>query len=92
MDKIHRNKRFVLNVDLEGFFDSFHIGRVVGYFEKNRHFNFPHEVAVTIGKIVYQVCRLRQRISGYGRMPAVPKQLPSGWKNDAGSDEKCYRE
>ncbi len=41
---------------------------------------------------VYQACRLRQRISGYGRMPAVPKQLPSGWKNDAGSDEKCHRE
>lgn len=57
---IHRNKRFVLNVDLEGFFDSFHIGRVVGYFEKNRHFNFPHEVAVTIGKIACYQGKLPQ--------------------------------
>ena len=28
----------------------------------------------------------------FGRMSAVPKQLPFGWKNDAGSDEKCHRE
>lgn len=35
---IHRNKRFVLNLDLENFFDSFHFGRVRGYFLKNRYF------------------------------------------------------
>lgn len=28
--KVHRNKRFVLNVDLEDFFTSFHFGRVRG--------------------------------------------------------------
>ena len=38
----HRNKRFVLNLDLNDFFDSFHFGRVVGYFEKNRYFRFSH--------------------------------------------------
>ena len=27
-DDIHRNKRFVLNLDLENYFDSFHFGRV----------------------------------------------------------------
>ena len=48
---IHRNKRYVLNVDLENFFESFHIGRVIGFFENNRHFRFPHEVSVTIAKI-----------------------------------------
>ena len=32
---IHRNKRYVVNFDLELFFDTFHIGRVIGYFEKN---------------------------------------------------------
>ena len=36
---------------------------------------------------VFQVCRLRQGISGYGRVSAVPEQLPPGWQNDAGSDE-----
>lgn len=32
--KIHRNKRYVLNLDLASFFDSFHFGRIQGYFEK----------------------------------------------------------
>lgn len=31
---IHRNKRYVLNLDLKDFFNSFHFGRVWGYFEK----------------------------------------------------------
>ena len=49
--KIHRNKRFVLNLDLENFFDTFHFGRVHGFFEKNRDFQLPHEAAVTIAQI-----------------------------------------
>ena len=34
---------------------------------------------------------LCQGISGNGRVPAVPEQLPSGWQNDAGSDERWCR-
>ena len=49
--KIHRNKRFVLNLDLEDFFSSFHFGRVQGYFEKNRDFHLPREVAVAIAQL-----------------------------------------
>jgi len=49
---IHRNKRFVYNVDLENFFDSFHFGRVRGYFAKNRYFQFPNEVATVIAQLV----------------------------------------
>ncbi|MFR2966224.1 MAG: hypothetical protein ACLTK0_07480 [Anaerovoracaceae bacterium] len=37
---VHRNKRIVLNYDLENFFDSFHFGRVRGYFWKQI---FSHE-------------------------------------------------
>lgn len=48
---IHCRKRFVLNLDLENFFDSFHFGRVKGYFEKNRDFHLPTEVALTIAQI-----------------------------------------
>ena len=48
----HRNKRFVLNIDLADFFDSFHFGRICGYFEKNKYFELPHEVAVIISQIV----------------------------------------
>lgn len=55
--KIHRNKRYVLTLDLESFFDSFHFGRVQGYFEKNKNYNLPHEVAVIIAQLTcYQGC------------------------------------
>ena len=55
--KIHRNKRFVLNLDLENFFDSFHFGRVQGYFEKNCNFKLPHEVAVILAQLTcYKGC------------------------------------
>ena len=54
---IHRNKRFVLNVDLKNFFDSFHFGRVRGFFEKNQEFNLPNEVATVIAQLTcYKGC------------------------------------
>ncbi|WP_414031983.1 retron Ec67 family RNA-directed DNA polymerase/endonuclease [Carnobacterium maltaromaticum] len=49
--KIHRNKRFVLNVDLEDFFSSFHFGRVKGFFEKDNNFMVPKEVALIIAQL-----------------------------------------
>lgn len=57
---IHRNKRYVVNFDLELFFDTFHIGRVIGYFEKNRNFMFPHEVAAAIGQLTCYQGKLPQ--------------------------------
>jgi hypothetical protein len=54
---IHRNKRYVLNMDLEDFFDSFHFGRVRGFFEKNQEFNLPLEVATMIAQLTcYKGC------------------------------------
>lgn len=49
--KIHRNKRYVLNIDLQDFFDSFHFGRVRGFFEKNRDFALPIEVATVLAQL-----------------------------------------
>ena len=49
--EVHRNKRLVLNIDLKDFFDSFHFGRVCGYFEKNKYFMLPHEVAVILSQL-----------------------------------------
>lgn len=49
--RIHRNKRLVLNFDLENFFAAFHFGRVQGFFEKNRDFQLPREAAITIAQI-----------------------------------------
>lgn len=58
--RIHRNKRYILNLDLENFFDSFHFGRVQGYFEKNRYFKLPHEVAVILAQLTCFQGRLPQ--------------------------------
>lgn len=58
--RIHRNKRFVLNLDLEHFFDTFHFGRVLGFFEKNRDFQLPREAAVAIAQIACYQGRLPQ--------------------------------
>lgn len=49
--KIHKNKRYILNVDLEGFFDSFHFGRVRGYFINNKYFRMTEEVATIIAQL-----------------------------------------
>ena len=35
--RCNRNKRYVLNVDIKDFFDSFHFGRVRGFFSKNKN-------------------------------------------------------
>ena len=58
--KIHRNKRFVLNLDLEHFFDCFHFGRVQGFFEKNKNFGVPRDVAIVIAQLVCYKGRLPQ--------------------------------
>lgn len=48
---IHRNKRYIFNIDLKDFFPSFHFGRVRGYFEKNKYFNFNREIATIIAQL-----------------------------------------
>ncbi|VDG17557.1 RNA-directed DNA polymerase [Lactobacillus brevis] [Lactiplantibacillus mudanjiangensis] len=49
--RIHRNKRFVVNLDLKDYFTSFHFGRVLGYFEKNKNFVLPHNMAVILAQL-----------------------------------------
>lgn len=49
--KIHRNKRFVLNIDLEDFFESLHFGRIKGFFLKNNDFLLSEEVATVIAQL-----------------------------------------
>lgn len=49
--KIHRNKRIVLNIDLENFFESIHFGRVRGFFNKNKNFLLPLDIATIIAQI-----------------------------------------
>ena len=47
----HRNKRVVVNIDLEDFFDSFNFGRVRGFFIKNSYWMLTEEVATVIAQL-----------------------------------------
>ncbi len=58
--KIHRNKKLVLNIDLQNFFESFHFGRVRGYFIKNNNFLLPCEVATVIAQLTCYKGKLPQ--------------------------------
>lgn len=49
--EIHRNKRYIINMDLKDFFESIHFGRVRGYFEKNKNFNLPLNIATIIAQL-----------------------------------------
>ena len=47
----HRNRKIILNIDLKDFFDSFHFGRVRGFFLKNKYFKLPEEVATILAQL-----------------------------------------
>jgi retron-type reverse transcriptase len=47
----HKRRRWVLNLDLEEFFPSFHFGRVRGFLLKDKAFGLHPEVATTIAQI-----------------------------------------
>lgn len=50
--EVHRNKRFLINIDIKDFFPSIHFGRIKGYFEKNKNYLLPPEVAIVLAQIV----------------------------------------
>ncbi|EGV30851.1 Ribonuclease H [Thiorhodococcus drewsii AZ1] len=47
----HRNRRWVFNLDLDGFFNDINFGRVRGYFIKDRNFLLQPKVATVIAQI-----------------------------------------
>lgn len=47
----HRNKKILLNIDLEDFFDSINFGRVRGFFIANNDFKLSPLIATTIAQI-----------------------------------------
>lgn len=47
----HKNRRYVLNLDLEDFFPSINFGRVRGFFLKNRDFALQPKVATILAQI-----------------------------------------
>ena len=49
--RAHRHKRYVLNLDLENFFEAINFGRVRGFFISDRHFSLDPKVATIIAQI-----------------------------------------
>ncbi|MDX6577906.1 MAG: RNA-directed polymerase [Blastocatellia bacterium] len=47
----HKNRRFVLNLDIENFFASFNFGRVRGFFQKNSSFALNEKISTIIAQI-----------------------------------------
>lgn len=48
---VHRNRRYVLNLDLKNFFGTINFGRVRGFFITNKHFALDPKVATLIAQI-----------------------------------------
>lgn len=49
--KYHKNKRYVLNIDLKDFFPSINFGRVYGYFLNNKKFKLSKSISALIAAI-----------------------------------------
>ncbi len=58
--KVHRNRRYVLNLDLKDFFPSLNFGRVRGFFLKNNAFLLSPKAATIIAQIACHNGRLPQ--------------------------------
>lgn len=56
----HKNKKYLLNIDILDFFSSFNFGRVQGYFYKSQEFMFSKEVATIIAQLVCYKAKLPQ--------------------------------
>ena len=56
----HRNKRYLLNIDLKDFFGTFHFGRVLGFFKKNKYFKLPDNIATIIAQLTCYEGKLPQ--------------------------------
>ncbi|HDS1655416.1 TPA: retron Ec67 family RNA-directed DNA polymerase/endonuclease [Stenotrophomonas maltophilia] len=64
----HKNKRHVLNCDLENFFGSINFGRIRGFFLKNKNYTLHPTVATTLAQIV---CHNGQLPQGAPTSPVI---------------------
>lgn len=56
----HRKRLYVFNVDIKGFFDSIHIGRIRGFLVGNKDFNLNAKVATILAQIMCHEDKLPQ--------------------------------
>ena len=58
--QVHRNKKYLLNIDLKDYFDSFNFGRVRGFFIKDKDLQVTSEIATVIAQIACYQGKLPQ--------------------------------
>ncbi len=75
---VHKNKTCVLNIDLKDFFDTIHIGRVIGLF-KSKPFCFNADIA---NKLAYLVCYKRRLPQGAPTSPIISNFICRSLDND----------
>ncbi|WP_409312737.1 retron Ec67 family RNA-directed DNA polymerase/endonuclease [Pseudomonas putida] len=56
----HKKRKYVFNVDLEGFFDSIHMGRIRGFLISNKDFKLNPKVATVLAQIMCHDDKLPQ--------------------------------
>ena len=64
----HKNRKYVLNFDIQDFFPSINFGRVRGYFIKNKNFNCSKKIATIIAQIA---CHNNQLPQGSPCSPVI---------------------
>ena len=64
----HRNKRYVFNLDLKDYFPSINLGRVLGFFIKDRNFSLDPRIATIIAQIA---CHHNQLPQGSPCSPVI---------------------
>lgn len=70
--RVHRNKRWVLNLDLHDFFGTVNFGRIRGTFIKDRSFQLHPDVATLIAQIA---CRNNGLLQGAPSSPIIANMV-----------------
>lgn len=71
----HVKKKYVINLDIDNFFESIHFGRVKGLFQKNKYLKYSDEVSLVLANLVCLNGKLPQ---GASTSPVISNMICNG--------------